>query len=300
MCFQSRSLRCIAALLALVPGRAADCCKNSAAVVQSLTGQAAVRLPGTSARAAISNLDWIADGATVEVGPKSSVTLILLNGHRYELGAGASATIGTAALSSAKGSVHELQPLPPIPSPAPIAENTAATSGAVRFRGSKEIHNLYPRDGMATMAESTKLTFARVPDASVYKVELKDDDGEDLINSQTTSNELSVPTGALQYGARYSWHVRAIGPGGIIAEGAATFITISKKDLEQRKEFAVALRASADDPLAVALMADLDFRLGLLHEALQGFQTALRVKPGDASIQRALDLVQAALAEKPE
>jgi hypothetical protein len=49
---------------------------------------------------------------------------------------------------------------------------------------------------------------------------------------------------------------------------------------------------------ALALLAEVDFESGLVREAIDGLQAALRLAPQDAAIKRDLDRVQAALAGK--
>jgi hypothetical protein len=282
----------------LLPAHAADCCKNSVAVVESLQGQVSARKPGTELRAVALSLEWLPAGVTLEVGAKSSATLILLNGHRYQLGAGARATITADALTDARGPVRELPPLPPIPTAAPIADASATTSGAVRLRGPNDVRSLYPREGAAALPGSPlNLSFSAVPQAATYQVVLQDEDGNQLASWQTATSQVSVAEGILKAGSRYSWRVRAVGRSGVIGEGIASFVTISEQGLQRRADFAKALRASTEDSLALALLADLDLRLGLLREAQQRFQAALRLKPGDPGIQRARDLVETALDE---
>jgi len=49
----------------------------------------------------------------------------------------------------------------------------------------------------------------------------------------------------------------------------------------------------------LALLADVDFRLGLLREAQDEFLAALRLKPDEMAIQHALGLVQSVFASEP-
>ncbi len=286
-------IRYIAALLALLPAHAADCCKDSVAVVETLSGRV------TQNHVAVSNLEWLAKGATLDIGLKSNATVILLSGRRFELGSGAQATVTADALTDTKGPIKELKPLPPIPAPAPLADRSATASGAVRFRGPNDVRNLYPREGMTAIADSINLTYSPVADASAYRVEIQDEDGNSVANWQTTATRVAIP-GMLKPGSHYSWHVRAIGRAGIIGNGSASFVTLTKQETERRTSFFTAIRQESAHATALGLMAGLDFRIGLLHEAQEGLQAALKLQPGDAGLQRALHLVEAALVEKPE
>jgi hypothetical protein len=294
-----RKLRYAVTLFVLLPLHAADCCKGSIAVIASLSGEAGIRNAATKKLEPISSLDWLQPGVTLEVGAGSSATVILLNGHRYELGAAARATVTADGLTGTNGPVSELAPLPPIPKATPIIDRTANTSGAVRLRGGAPVRRMYPRDGMAALPSGLKLSFAPVPQASAYRIELKDADGNILHNLQTSATGVTIPDGTVQAGATYIWHVRAIGSMGVIAEGEARFETISEQDSRQRAVLAQALSGSKADAYALALLADVDWRLGLLEEARQGLNTALRLRPGDSAILHALDGLQAALAAEP-
>lgn len=293
------AFRILAAVIAFLPVSAAECCRDSVAMVESLTGQASLQTPNSPARGRVAGLDWLKAGATIEVGAKSTITVILLNGRRYELGAGAKATITGEALTNTRGSIRELKTLPPLPQLAPIADNTAATSAAVRMRGLDAVRNLYPREGMSALADAVTLSFSSVPDASSYQVDLADQLGERIARYPSEATSVKIPAGTLRPGSRYSWRVRAIGSAGLVAQGAASFTTISEQDLARRTEFATAVHELAAGAPVAALLGDLDLRLGLLHEAQQELEAALRLMPDDPAIQHALELVRATLGEAP-
>jgi serine/threonine protein kinase len=295
-----RKLLYAAALFVLLPLHAADCCKGSIAVIASLSGEARIHDPVTQKRTAAASLDWLQPGVTLDVGTGSSATVILLNGRRYELRAGARATVTADGLTGSSGPVSELERLPPIPKATPLADRTANTSGAVRLRGATPIRNMYPREGMTALPNGLQLSFASIPEASIYRIDLKDAEGNTLDNIQTAANHVAIPSGTVRPGATYFWHVRAIGSMGVVGEGEATFAIISEQNAQQREALAKVLLASREDASAVALLAGVDWRLGLLEEARQGLNAALRLRPGDAAILHALEGVQAALAEEPK
>ena len=288
------------ALFVLLPIHAADCCKGSIAVIASLSGEASVQNLATQQRVTVASFDWLQPGATLEVSTGSSATVVLLNGRRYELGSGARATVTADGLTASSGPVRELERLPPIPKATPIVDRTAYTSAAVRLRGGTPIRSMYPREGTTALPNRLQLSFALVSGASTYRIELRDADGNILDNVQTAATHVAIPSGTVQAGATYSWHVRAIGSMGVVGEGDATFATISEQDAREREALSKALSASKEDASAVALLADVDWRLGLLEEARQGLDAALQLRPGDAAILHALEGVQAALAEEPK
>ena len=288
----NRMLRWCVIAAGLCPALRAACCNGTVAVVESISGKATVRSPGAKNELALSGLEWLAAGATLHVGAKSTVTLILLNGHHYELRDGARATLTADALRGATGPVRELKPLPPIPQFAAIAGGGSSTTGAVRFRGPHDVQNLYPHAGTSALPASLILRFSAVQDALAYDVTLDDEAGETLLTNRATALSLEVPKDTLKAGTKYSWHVRAFGSTGLLGEGAAEFVTISAEDLERRERFAGAISETAE-PLRLALLADVDLRLGLFAEAQAEFEAALRLKPGDAAIQSALERVAA-------
>ena len=291
--------RFIAASLPLLSADAAECCGTGVAVVESISGPVTALDPVTHASRRLLNLDWLPEGVTVAAGAGARATILLINGHRYEVRGGVQAKVMAGQVTATKGAIQELQPLPPLPGAAPIADNQALVAGAVRLRGVPEIHNLYPRQGMFALPDSVNLTFSKVADAGYYRIELRDEDGESLAMWETTIVEFPIPAGTIQAGSRYNWRVQAVAGGAVVAEGRASFATVSELDLQRRSDFTRALRVVAPESLQSALLADLDFRLGLLQQARSGFQTALRLNAGDPGVQHRLELVESALIEKP-
>jgi hypothetical protein len=283
----------IATALVLAPLYAADCCNSSVAVVASLTGSATVQSLGSREKTAISSLDWISSGSTLEVGARSRVVLILANGIRYELGPGARATITADAAPKIIGAAKELPALPPIPKPASILADSAPTSGAPRFRGGTDMSDhLYPRAGFVALANQVTLRFKAVPEAASYRVVLTNDGGDSLLNVTTESTEVSVPSGDIEAGARYVWRVLAMRSGVAIGIGMAEFITLPAENARQRMEFATAAGAASHDSSALALLAGVDLRLGLVAEACDELRAALKQTPEDAALRRALETCQ--------
>lgn len=282
--------------LMLAPAHA-DCCKNSVAVIAQLTGPVVVRLPGRPETTPVSIFDWVPEGATLYLGANSRVIVILSNGHRYELDQGAKATFTSNAAPKITGPARELSPLPPIPKPGVIVADAAPTAGGVRIRGEDEMSELYPNVGAVAIADGVTLQYKAMPDASSYQVALENEAGDTLLNVTTDSRRVWVSKGTLDPGAHYYWRVHALRSGVSIGSGTAEFTTLSAEDALERTEFASALRTNAeDDPAALALVAEVDLRLGLLAEACDEFSAALKQKPGDVTLQHALDSTLAKLA----
>lgn len=276
----------------------ADCCKSSVAVIASLSGRATVRSPGSRDRIAAASLDWLLDGQTLEVAPKSQAVVILVNGHRYELSGGAKVTVVSDAAPKITGAARELPALPPIPRLAPVTAESATTSASVRIRGSAEMNGLYPRAGTVALPEKVTLRYNAVPEATSYQVALEDDGGASLLKVTTEATEVAVANGTIQAGQHYSWHVRAMRSGFEIATGINEFTTLSAEDTLRRAQFASAVSAGTNDPAMLALLADVDLRLGLIAEACEEFSAALTQKPDDAILRQALDSARRKLVGK--
>jgi len=280
-------------IAALIPLHGADCCKDAVALVIAVSGRATAH-PSGAAGAQLNPFDWLPQNSIVEVGTGASATLVLLNGHQYQLGAGVKATVTANGLMPVSPKIQELPPLTPLPKPAPIADR-GTTSGAVRFRSPNDIHNLYPRAGTFALPSRAKLQFSAVQGASAYEVTLEED-GDAILTLRESSTSLTIPGDLLKAGTNYSWRVRAIGESGVLAEAAADFATISQAGLQVRAAFEDALK-SLDEASRLALLGAVDLRLGLLAEASDEFRAAQRLKPDDPALRRAADLAGKALEE---
>ncbi len=271
----------------------ADCCQNSVAIIVSLSGQASVRTSAAGATPA-SNLAWLAAGVTVESGAGSALTIILANGRRYELGERARVTVNADAVTALSGSVRELQRLPPMPKLAGIAGDHRTLAGGIRLRGASKLH-LYPAGGAAVLPGAVKLSFASIDSAASYNVTLIDENEDVVLTRQTSVTSVDVPGNIVKPGAKYTWRVRAIGVGAVLAEGEAGFETISQENVAERESLAAAL-SEMMEPDRLALLATVDLRLGLFAEAVDELSAALRERPGDPDITRALAAAKTARA----
>jgi hypothetical protein len=270
----------------------AVCSKAAVAVVASLTGDATALPPRASTPAAIHALDWLDAGMRIDVHAKSTMKLILVNGRSYELSGGAKATIAADGLTATNPQVHELSRLPPIPKFVPIAAGGAEVPGATAIRGPR-MKSLYPNQ-LPAIASQVKLTYAPVPDVANYSVILQDSEETVLLRLSTTATSVDVPADMLKPGTSYAWRVRALGVGGLLGEGRASFVTMSKDALDRRTAFAEAMK-SDEEPMRLALLAAVDRQMGLLAEACGELEHALELKPSDPALQQALIAAKAAV-----
>jgi hypothetical protein len=220
------------------------------------------------------------------------LVIAFADGKRFELAGAAKVTIGNAGPKDETGTVRALDPLPPLPRLAAIANHAHAStkSGAIRVRGQGLIQGLYPREGFSALPDGTVLRFAASPEAASYKIELEDDTGRSVFQIQTTSTEVTVPPGTLQPGVHYYWQVRGLGVLGISVRGEAEFTTLASDEISRRATFRAALSGSDADTMTT--LAAVDLRLGLLNDARDELRLALARSSSPEQIQEQLAAVE--------
>ncbi len=281
----SLRIRCFALILLAGPLHA-QCCQNSVAVIASLSGKDEVLTARGHETKAAAAFDWLAEGDTLEVAARSQAVVILGHGHRYQLAGGAKITVTGKAVPKIGGAVRELPALPPIPQPAPVVAGSAPTPAAVRIRGGEKMNDLYPAAGAVALPDKAILQYKAVPQAASYRITLEDEVGKVVWNTSTAATKISVPAGTLRAGAHYYWQVRAMRAGIEIGAGTEEFNTLSAADSLKREQFAQAARATGGDTMTLALLADVDLRLGLRAEACDELSTAMKESPGDPGLKR--------------
>jgi hypothetical protein len=273
---------------------------EAVAVVTSVSGNVTVTSPAVK-KAPVHLFDWLADGSVIESDPGSTATLVFADGRRYELAEKSRASLSANGLKASAGSVRALESVPPMPRLVAIsADRAGARSGAIRVRGNADAHfrSLYPNGNSLTLPDSTVLRFAPIEGATRYRVELEDESGKTVFDVETQLSAVTVPVGILHPGSRYYWKVRTIERIGPSIRGESDFATLGEEDIRRRAAVKAALEKKGDVE-SLALMAEIDRRLGLLIEAREGFQTALTKAPEDAALQKALAELDAQLSSDP-
>lgn len=254
-----------------------------AAIVTSVSGTAQLKPPAGPSRG-VGQFDRLHVGAALRVDPRAVVAVAFANGQRFELEGGAEVTVGREGFTRKRGVVRTLTPVPPllrIPSVRDLGEGRTA---ALRVRGNV-LGGLYPRDGVAVMADEAILRFSAPPEAGPCRVEVQDAAGKTAYGADGGSSEVAIPTGALAPGAPYFWRVRCPAATGVTLRADASFVTLTKEQAEAR----TALRAAAEGDLTLlALLAEIDQSLGLLREAREEFRVAAAKAPENASLGSAL------------
>lgn len=256
-----------------------------AAIVTLVSGTATV------AGRNVALFDWIPAGATIEVAQKSRVVLAFADGRRWELAEKTKATVSDRSVTAAAG-VKQLASVSPLPAISAIPVSNEQRAAAIRVRGTK-IAGLYPSGGAASLPDATVLRFTPDGAATRYHVEVEDESGNTVFQAETASPTVALSAGILKPGAHYYWYVRTVDRNGPAARGEGDFMTLDAAQVRERE----ALKSSiqADDPSALALLAEVDRSLGLLWDARQSLEAALARANGDASLQQALDRLDAQL-----
>jgi len=146
---------------------------------------------------------------------------------------------------------------------------------------------MYPRFDTKSLPDHTILRFDAVPGATRYVVKLEDESGHSVFDAATQLTAIAVPASVLHPGSRYRWEFYTVDRTGPPVQGEEEFSTLSEDDIQQRAALYAALQKQ-DDAASLALMADVDQRLGLWSEAREEFRSAIAKIPTDSSYRQAL------------
>lgn len=276
--------------------------REMVAVVSSISGNASVVAPPEKATRAVHLFDWLPTGSVVKVPAGSQLTLAFASGSRYEMGEKSGAKLSNAGPKADYGNIRPLEPVPPIPRLALLAAGSrpGVRAGGIILRAPpaaqatvdgprlSRISYLYPRAETATLPDSTVLRFAPIAGVDRHTVVLTDQAGNTIFESETQSAQLAVPAGVLQPGARYSWKVRTVETTGPGVSGDGEFVTLSSDEINLRAAFKARMETKGDAE-SLALLAEIDRRLGLLREARDEFLAAVAKAPSDPALRRVLE-----------
>lgn len=238
------------------------------AIVAGLSGQASVRANGDTARA-LRLFDRLEVGATVETGDDGDVVLVFRGGERARIGGGSRGRVEATHLTPLHGTVTPLAAVSPVPIVAPVrAAGTTITAVRIRAGG---IAVRGPAHGVTTLPDHTVLHFDPVAAAARYEVEIEAPDATVVYRAESDASPVAVPAGVLQPGRDYRWLVRTRSATGFALSGEGRFTTLAREAGAARERLRASL-GTMDG--AVALLAEVDWTLGLWPEALDGFRSA--------------------------
>ncbi len=235
--------------------------------------------------------DRLAADVTIETARDADLDLVFRTGHRFRLRGGSRARLEPGRATTLAGTVEALSPVPTVPLVTPVT-GAGTTITAVRIRAGG-IAIVGPDRGEKTLADATVLEFAPVP-AGTYDIEVEAPDATVVFRTQAAHTRVEVPPGALQAGVAYRWRVKARLPSGFEGSGEGRFATLGADDAAAREDLRRAL--SAAEPSASVLLAEVDWTLGLLREALAQFREAEREGVADPVIRERIVTIERAMA----
>lgn len=213
--------------------------------------------------------DRVAEGDTIRLRGDAEVVLVFRSGARVRMAGVGEARVRAGAVDAKAGFAESLAPLPTVPLVAPVAGAGTATA-AVRVRA-EGLRATVPAAG-ETIA-GTAVTLAYEPaGAQSYDVEVTRPNATVAFRQLTSATTTVVPAEHLEPGTTYHWRVTARWPTGFAASADGMFRTLSADSAKER----TALRAAVGeaDAASRALLAEVDFTLGLWRAALAQFEAA--------------------------
>lgn len=265
-------LHSASALLLLAPHLLAEDAP-SAAVVYLLVGKATASAPSAANARPVATFDWLASGTRIDVARSSRARLALANGDRFELADGAHAVVLDGQLEKAAGVVKRLPSIPDLARLRPLLGSHETQPAAVRVRGD-EISNLRPNGDVRVLADAAVLRFEPLVDGASYDVEIEQEGAGLVFRATVAGGRLAVPRGLLKPGERYGWRVAGPGRSGARAQGESELVTLSDAAARARMALHDAL-AKGGDPSDLALLSEIDRRLGLVSESQDEGKTTL-------------------------
>jgi hypothetical protein len=262
--------RCFS-LLGLAPLLLAAAEEPAAGVLASVTGTATVMYPRGGAMPA-HPFDWLKTGASIQTEAGAKVLVVLVNGAKYEVGERSRATLEKGTMHKVSGDLRRLPGLTEIPKLAAISDKLSSTrGGVVRIRGTK-LKQCYPAPGVAILPGESTFAFDPAANITSYVMEIENGEGNVIHRAESSGGPIHVAAGVLQPGANYYWEV-----GGGVPDSpkcGGEFSVLSSEDEASRQIFRSAVQNSGEAD-GLAILAEIDRRLGLLREAREEFNAAL-------------------------
>lgn len=265
------------------------------ALVSDIHGVVTVRQE-TAASGELRLYSGLKPESVISVSKDARVTLVMTNGRRFAANGETTLRVDPDVITATRGTVREIERLPRLPDVRAIAsgDHPKGPAASVRVRG-VAVEDMYPAGGASALAGETALSFAAVPGASRYRLRVDNTEGRAIFRTETTSTTITVPPGTLQPGVTYYWYVETVDRFGGAAKGLAEFSTVERDSEEARRLLRLNI-SGKPDARTLGLLADIDWRVGLWREAVEGFRQAVRLAPEDAALREALADAQRQLA----
>lgn len=237
------------------------------AMVAALHGDARVRT--RTGERSVRLFDRLQEGDTLRTGGGADIMLVFATGTRMRLGGSGEARVRADGLVARRGELETLPSLPTVPLIAPvIGAGSAVTAVRIRAGG---LHAVEPAPGETVLAEAVVLSIDSDGD-STYEYEIVAPDATVVFRQHTTAMRVHVPPSILAPGVAYRWEVTARRPTGFEARTGGAFTTLPAPIAAQRAALLAAM--SDSDAESAAVLAEVDFTLGLWHPALDRFRSA--------------------------
>ena len=258
----------------------------AAGVLVSVAGSVQVACPGNRTVPA-RVFDWLKPGCSLQAEKDARAVVVLQNGARYEIAERSRGTLEKDMFRVVAGNVHRLSSLPEIPKLAAIKDGQSSTrSGAVRIRGPKLTH-CYPPANASVVARDSIFSFQPATQVTSYVIEIENSAGVVIHRVETPGPSVTVPRGILEPGATYYWEVQGLVSDATPPQCGAEFSVLTIEDEKRRAALKDAVEHSGDAD-SLALLAEVDLRMGLLREARNEFAAALGQSSTPAAIRSAL------------
>jgi hypothetical protein len=265
------------------------------AIVTGLEGGATVT-GAQGERHLLHLLDWLDAGSTLTTPKDARAVLVFADGKHCEIAASSEVRItpqGPQRITGAVRTLPALPPMPPLPAIAP-GQVKSDRAGAVLFR-SHDVEDLYPADPNTVLPDHVVLRFRLVEAGVKYIVDLRDTAHNQVFHTETTSNEIAVPSGVLEAGQRYRWSVTALSR--LHHYGQAEFSTLQAATLASRAAYRNAV--AGDDRDSTLARLAVDCGLGLWIEARDQLRTAVEQSPNNQPLLDLLKEAERTLQPKP-
>lgn len=252
----------------------------------------------------VQSFDQVKEGDLLTLRDKSAVTLVLYkSGARYALAAGSAIKIVRAQIQSLSG--PSPRSLPSVSKrllkkiSAPMTGFGPKSAGVmIRVMQEQDAGPRYPSPvGAVRTAEVTLRWEGSIGQAdgtgkAGQRVEIKEDETGEIVftkDMELTARECTVEQGKLEPGRWYLWTITAAGKGiGLKRCSASLYVLPTEEAAEVaaiEKEIGI---SEANDTTLKLLMAQGYERFGLLADALTAYESASRLAPSDAEVQKSL------------
>lgn len=234
----------------------------------------------------------LAEGDALQLPAGARAVVVFIDGNRCELTGPCRVTSLKNGFSGDKAQVKSLAPVAVRAAVAPIATNAGRHHAATRIRGARieeyAIQDLRPAGGDCIPADCAILSFRPVTGVEKYRVEIEDEMGQTILDTEVHSAEVQVSPGILQPGSSYFWKVRTLGQMVPPKRGDAVFITL-EADKATGRTALKRMAETAMDPSLWLLLAEFDVSAGMAREACRSIAVALSLAPGNPAVQAVAD-----------